>query len=212
MSITRVLAVIFLSFLLTGSSAADQGNGIAAIKTEEGFLLVWNQPNDYFTLEIKGKKILPLDSTEDIFFNVDGIVLQVQSVAVDEFLKEAGKVGESPQSILEAHKDWETRFIQDSLHRKLKVQSSALGLKDGSEALLWKFDMPKGIKSDAKRQLYLSVVHSGNVLLLNGVVTGKQKEEAVQQLLVNTVETLQTSAKPFDLLKLQESVSGIGPR
>lgn len=208
MRIPKILTGLLLSFLLAGSSAADQGNGIAAIKTEDGFLLVWNQPNDYFTLEIRGKKIRPLESTEHVFFNVDGIVLQIQSVAVDTFLKDAGKAEESPQSVLEAHRDWETKFIQDSLHRKLNVQSSALKLKDGSEALLWRFAMPKGIKSDAKQQLYLSVVNGGNVLLLNGVMTGKHKEEAVQRLLVNTVETLQKSAKPFDLLELQESVRG----
>ena len=212
MTVPKILMVMFLIFLSAGSAAANQDNGIAAIKTEDGVLLVWNQPNNYFTLEVKGKNIRPLDSTEHVFFNVDGLVLQVQSVAVDTFLKDTVKAEESPQAILEAHKDWETRFIQDSLHHKLHVHSSALWLKVGSEALLWKFEMPKGVKSDAKRQLYLSVVNGGNVLLLNGVVRGKQKEAAVERLLIDTVETLRTSAKPFDLQALQESVRGGGAR
>lgn len=206
MTIRKVLAAMLLCLLLAGSAGAGQDGGITAIKTEDGVLLVWNQPDNYFTIEIRGREIHPLDSAGHVFFNVDGIVFQVQSVAVGEFMKDAAKMGVSPQSTLAAHRDWETRFIESSLHRKLKVQSSAIRLKDGNEALFWEYDMPKGVKSDAKRQLYLTVVNGGNVLLLNGVMTGKQKEEAVRKLLVNTMETLQKSSKPFDLPELQESL------
>lgn len=206
MAIYRVITMILFIFLLVGSVYANQDNGITAIKTEEGVLLVWNQPHDYFTLEIRGKEIRPLHSTEHVFFNVDGMVLQVQSVAVSKFLEGTHKIEQSSQAILAAHKDWEARFIESSLHSKLNVQSSGLKLKDGRDALLWKFDMPKGAKSDAKRQLYLSIVNDNHVLLLNGIMTGKQKEEVVLSLLVNAMETLQNSTKPFDLLELQESI------
>ena len=111
-----------------------------------------------------------------------------------------------PGACSRPHREWESRFIESSLHRKLNVQSSPLRLKNGVEALLWKFDMPKGVGSDAKQQLYLSVLNGENILLLNGIVTGKQKEEPVRRLLTTTAETLQRSAAPVDLQELQESL------
>jgi hypothetical protein len=210
--VARIFTVVLLSFLLGGGVEARQDDEITAVKTEDGVLLVWNRPNDYFTIEIRGREIRPLDSSGHVFFNVDGIVLQVQSVAVSEFLKDAGKAGESPQSMLAVHRDWETRFIESSLSRKLKVRSSAVKLKEGGEALFWKYDIPKGVGSDASQQLYLSAVNGRSVLLLNGVVTGKHKEEAVRRLLVNTMETLRKSPKPFDLQELQESLRRGDPR
>jgi len=208
----RWFTVLLLILLLAGSLYADQENGITALKTETGVLLVWNQPDDYFTLEIKGKEIRPLDSSEHVFFTVDGIPFQVQSVAASEVLKDAGKVGQSPQSILTAHKDWEAKYVESSLGRKLNVQSSPLVLKGGGEALFWKFDMPEGLKSDARQQQYLSVVNGRNILFLNGVVTGEKQEAVVRQLLVDTMETLKNSPKPIDLLKLQESIRNGRPR
>src|SRR5882724_6688853 len=51
---------------------------INTIKTGDGYLLVWNRPDLHFTLLIKGKDIKPLNDPEHVFFNVDGMVFQVQ--------------------------------------------------------------------------------------------------------------------------------------
>lgn len=211
----KKLTFVFLIFCLVGSVNAHlayQENGITALKSAGGILLVWNEPDDYFTLEIKGKEIRPLDSSPAVFFVVDGIPFQIQSVALSEFLKDAGKPAPSRAATLVAHRDWETRYLESTLGQKLNLQSQPLKLKSGSEALLWKYDMPKGLSADAKQQLYLSVVNGQNLLLLNGVVTGDQKEEVVRQLLVNTMETLKVSAKPFNLREVQESLRGDAPR
>jgi hypothetical protein len=163
-------------------------------------------------LEIKGKEVRPMDSSPAVFFVVDGIPFQIQSVALSEFLKDADKPAPSRAATLVAHRDWEARYMETTLGQKLNLQSQPLKLQSGSEALLWKYDMPKGVKADAKQQLYLSVVNGPHLLLLNGVVTGDQKEEVVRQLLVNTMETLKVSAKPFNLREVQESLRGDAPR
>ena len=202
----RCTAALLLIFLLTGRLFAYQEDGITAVKTEGGVLLVWNQPNDYFTIEIKGNEIRPLNSSEHVFYSVDGIPIQVQSVAISDVLKDAGKVAPPAQSILTAHKDWESQYLQNMLSQKLNVQSSPIKLKGGGDALFWKYEMPKGMSGDAKQQQYLSVVNGQNVLFLNGVVTGEQKEDAVRQLLVETMESLKKSPKPINLRELQEAI------
>jgi hypothetical protein len=207
MEFKRYFTVIFLLAAMSGVSARPQEGGINAIKTADGFVLVWNQPDVHFTLAIKGKDVHPLNSTEHVFFNVDGVVFQVQTVALSEFMEGAQKKRPDNSSILTAHRDWESRFIESSLlGKKLNVRTSPQKLSDGSEALLWKFDMPEGMNSDAREQIYLTVVRGDHVILLNGVVEGATAESKVEKFLLDTIATLKVSPEPINLQELQESI------
>lgn len=205
MAARRPVSILLLVLLSAANvRAARQEYGITALKTEGGFMLVWNQPDDFFTLEAKGTNIRPLNSSEHVFFEVDGIVFQVQSVAVSVFYR-AGGAGQGAQAVLQAHRDWESKHLEGLLGKKLNVQSSPVKLKGGGDALLWKYETPEGFNKEAKQQMYLSVANGVNVLLLNGVVTEKVKEATVEQFLIATAGTLKRGEKPFDLRMLQEA-------
>jgi hypothetical protein len=201
---------LFLLPAMLSVSARQQEDGINAIKTADGFVLVWNQSDIHFTLAVKGKDVRPLNSTEHVFFNVDGVAFQVQAVAISEFMKGSRKKKPDNRSILEAHRDWESQFIESSLlGKKLSVQTALHKLSDGSDALLWKFDMPEmpqGMNSSAKEQIYLTVVSGDHVILLNGAVEGEVAESAVQKFLLDTIATLKVSPKPTNLRELQETI------
>jgi hypothetical protein len=203
----KSVTVFLLVLLLIGSVyASQQGREAAAVKTEQGALLVWNQPDNNFTLDIIGKEVLPNDTSDEIFFKVDGMILQVQAAAISEFYREPDKAGQTTQSILIAHRDWESQYAGGIFKKKVSVQSSPLKLKNGSEALFWTFAMPDGFNDEAKKQLFVTAVNGKHVIVLNGVVTNQVKEEAVQQLLVRTMETFKANSKPLDLQKLQDAV------
>lgn len=211
METRRCFAVtLLLLFSLLSVSAVQQEDGISAVKTEDGVMLVWNQPDIHFTIEFKGKDVRPLNSTEHVFFNVDGMPFQVQSAAISEFMKDADRKKQDDKSILIAHRDWESQFIQNSLFgKKLNLQSVPQKLSNGSEALLWKFEMPampEVTNSTAKAQIYLTVVSGEHVILLNGVVEGAIAESTVQKFLLDTILTLKVSSKPINLRELQESI------
>ena len=73
---TRICAILILTILFsTLAIPARQENGINAINTGSGYILVWNQSNIHFTVEIKGKAVKPLTGSEHVFFNVDGMVI-----------------------------------------------------------------------------------------------------------------------------------------
>ncbi len=217
MRIRRQVGVIslLLSTLLS-AGARPQESGVSAVKTADGFVLVWNEPGVYFTLAVKGRNVRPMNSTEHVFFNVDGVVFQVQTVAVKEFMKDFRDGKPDDATILAAHRDWESKFISESLlGAKLDVKTAPLKLGDGRDALLWKFDMPEmpeGAQSSAKEQLYLTVVSGDHVILLNGVVEGDVPEAAVQKFLLDTLSTLRASAKPINLRELQEAIRKGSPR
>lgn len=211
MNLRRFLAVILFSTVFSCECyATQQENGVNAIKTADGFVLVWNQPNIHFTLGVKGKDVRPINSTEHVFFNVDGVVFQVQCVAISEFVKDAQKKKLDDMSILLAHRDWESQFIESALlGKKLNVQTVPQKLSNAVEALLWKFEMPlmpEVANSSAKEQIYLTVVSGDHVILLNSVVDEAISESTAQKFLLDTISTLKVSSTPINLQEMQESI------
>jgi hypothetical protein len=194
----------------TVASQAD--DGLATIKTSDGVLFVWNLEELHFSLAIKGKDIKPQGDSEHIFFSVDGRVLQIQAAAIKQFAPDAKEKKLDERPILAAHRDWESKFIEELLHSKLRVQTFNVKLSNGSAASLWQFDMPEGMNADTQKQLYLTVVQGDFVVLLNSEVSATNSEEEGRKFLLDTMATLKTSPTPIDVKQLSESIrKGVGP-
>jgi hypothetical protein len=193
------------------NSNAQEQDGWTALKTDDGILFIWNRKDLSFTLSIKGHDIKPMDAGENIFFAVDGMPFQIQSLPIGNFAPDARKNKLDDKAILFAHRDWESKFVADELlHSKLAVQSSSVKLANGSEALAWQFDVPKELGGDAKKQMYLTRVSKDYVILLNSVVNDSFSEEVVRKFLLDTINTLQVSDSRIDVKKLQESIRKSG--
>jgi hypothetical protein len=186
--------------------AIQQEDGWVAIKTDEGILFVWNVRGLYFTLLLKGKEIKPINDPEHIFFTVDGRVLQIQLAPIRDFAPDAKEKKLDDLAILAAHRDWESKFIEELLHSKLKVQNFNAKLSSGGNASIWQFDMPEAMNSEAKKQLYLTVVSKDYVLLLNSEATGTITDVELRKFLLDTIGTLKTSPTPIDVKALSESI------
>jgi hypothetical protein len=190
----------------------QQEDGWVAIKTDDGLLFVWNVRGLYFTLLLKGKEIKPVNDPEHIFFMVDGKALQIQLAPIRDFAPDAKEKKLDDNSILAAHRDWESKFIEEMLHSKLKVQNFNAKLSSGSNASLWQFDMPEAMNSEAKKQLYLTVIRKDYVLLLNSEATATISEEELRKFLLDTIATLKIYPTPIDVKALSESIrKGVAP-
>ncbi|HEX8177975.1 MAG TPA: hypothetical protein VF525_00385 [Pyrinomonadaceae bacterium] len=201
--LTSTYLVVLLALTVTQAKPqADYGSG--AIKTKDGFLLVWNAPNNYYTLEIKGKNVRQA-STERVQFSVDGMFLQILTAPVKDFIEDAKRAKMNDRAILEAHRDWEVNFMESAYKEKLKVESAWQKLSNGKDALAWQITVPESAHSNVKKQVSLTSVKGDYVMMLGGVVTDTIEEHASQQLLLNTMETLKVSNEPIDLRKLQEA-------
>lgn len=198
-----VLFVFACVLLVALSSFAQTGEKSGMIKTARGVLAVWNEPGNYYTIEIKGDKIVP--AKQPLLFQVDGKFFQIQVVDKKAFLKEEKPVDD--RSILAAHRDWEGDYISGVIGRKLDIASEWVKLANNNDALFWSYKMPRRADPQAAhRQLYLSVVKGNLVFLLNGATTGDQDEKELKQLLLDTMNTLKPSDKPLSLEKAAEMV------
>ena len=189
------------------STAPQQEDGWTTVKTNDGVLFVWNVRGLYFTLAIKGKEIKPLEDPDHIFFSVDGQVLQIQTTALSNFAADAKEKKLDDKAILVAHRDWETKFIEDLIHAKLAVRTFNTKLSNGSDALMWQFDMPAGMNDVAQKQLYLTLVARDYVLMLNSEATATFSDADGRKFLLDTIATLKLSPTPIDVKQLAESIS-----
>ena len=195
--------------LVIGNTGGQEDEGRAAIKTTDGFLFVWNRPDIHFTVAIKGAEVKPMGDPEHVFFNVDGKVLQIQIVQIGEFAADAKAKKLDDKSILAAHREWESQYIEGLLNSKLVVQSSSTKV-NGNEALAWQYDVPATIRADTRKQLYLTMVSGDYVLLINSVATDTISDEVARKFLLDTAATLKTSPTTIDVKKLAEAIRAGG--
>jgi len=194
------------------NTSLQQEDGWSAITSPDGALFVWNVRGLYFTLTLKGKNVKPLEDPEHIFFNVDGRILQIQVAALKEFAPDARQKKLDDRMILAAHRDWESKYIGELINSPLKVQTFNAKLSDGSEAMMWQFDMPEGLNTEAKKQLYVTVVKNDYVLMLNSEATATSADAEGRKFLLETLATYKSSPTPIDVKALAESIrKGLTP-
>lgn len=202
MSVLVTLLIIFSSLPCSSALAQVQEDfRSGAVKTECGYLLVWNESGNYYTLQINGKEVRQT-STKQVQFSVDGIFLQLVTPTIKSFLKDTQRV--DAKTILAAHRDWEAAFLETEYKEKLKVESFPQKLATGEDALLWQIDVPASAKSNVTKQTYLAFVKGDHVFMLGSIVTDKIPEKASHRLLLLTALGLKISDKPTDLGRIQE--------
>jgi len=206
-----ILLITIFTVLSCGIARADvippQENTWAGIKTNDGVLFIWNAPGLSFTLNLKGKEIKPFEDPDHVFFTIDGRVIQIQLAAINDFAPDAKVKKLDTRAILAAHRNWESKYIEDLLKSKLQLRTFNARLSDGTEASMWQFDMPAEMKSEAQKQLYLTVVKGDYVLMLNSEVTETLPEADGRKFLLDTITTLRISPTTIDVKKLSAELA-----
>ncbi len=201
----KIIALTLLVLLSASNLRAQDDEQGGILKTDNGILIVWNEPNNNYTIEFKGNDIRPVPDRRLLFF-VDGKFLQMKTVAKKDFLKKAQMKDLDDKAILTAHRDWEVQYLGGVFKQTLKIDSSWQKLTNGMDALWWNFEMPGNEKGQAKKQVYLIVSKGDHILLLNSAVTDKVDEKTAQQFLLDTMATLKINKKPLSLKKAQEQL------
>jgi hypothetical protein len=205
MSYIKIIALTLLVLFSASTLRAQNDEQGGILKTDNGILIVWNEPNNNYTIEIKGNDIRPVPDRPLLFF-VDGKFLQMKTVAKKDFLKKAQMKDLDDKAILTAHRDWEVQYLGGVFKQTLKINSSWQKLTNGMDALWWNFEMPGNEKGQAKKQVYLIISKGDYILLLNSAVTDKVDEKTAQQFLLDTMTTLKINKKPLSLKKAQEQI------
>jgi len=191
-----ILTIAAFLFLSTTSRAQDE-NIRGIVRTANGVLVVWNEPGNNFTLEVKGKNFEPIQN-KNVAFLLDGKFLQIVTALTSDFLTDAQRQQKlDDKGILTAHREWESKYLEGSIGDKLKLDSEFVSLSNGKTGLLWSFPVPENAGGTVDRQIFLTLVKGDRVMVLNGAVTPTINGAAVRKFLLDTVQTLRTSVNPL---------------
>ena len=205
MRIKIIYSFLFITLFSVIFSFGQAGEQSGMIKSAKGVFVVWNQPGNYYTVEIIGKTIVP--ASQPLLFQVDGKFFQIQTVEKKVFLKDSSEKNLNDKAVLAAHRDWEGDYISKVIKKTLKIDSEWLTLSNNTDALSWSYNMPRVTDNQsAKRQLYLAVIKKDHVFLLNGATTGDDDEKVLRQLLLETMNTLKPTDKPLSLEKAKQQI------
>jgi hypothetical protein len=176
----------------------------ASIKTADGYLYIYNTPIRSIMIELKGKEVTPAKNTNMPMFFVDGKLVQIVTVNIQDFTggKPAGGVDET----LEAHKIWESDYLGTEYGQKLKVESEKVSIGD-VKALFWGFKRPSSNES-FDRDYYLSTLFGSKLLMLCSPVKPTESVADYKNLLTGIMSTIKISSQPFDILKISEDQRG----
>ena len=203
-------AVFFFFVLVPIATVAQDDNVRGAVRTESGFLIVWNQPKNNFALYVNGKDFERVPN-QNLAFLVNGKFLQITAAFKKDFLT-GGQLQQdlNETGILLAHKNWESNYLGQLLHETLKIDSEPVKLSTNKDALLWSFLVPESSKSEVKKQMFLTVVNGESVVVLNGAVTSTVDEATVRRFLFEVAVTLKASKKALsreDAVKLASKMN-----
>ncbi len=203
-----LLLQLFLVFPFFGQTPNQYGTTI--LKTIDGYLIVDNKQNISYRIEFKGKSMLPLESDHPVF-DIDGKLIQVVTVANSKFYK--SKIGETSKptedELLEKHQVWESDYIAGEMNSKLTINKQSIELNSKKKGLLWTFDIPKSFDSQFTSQIFLTTVIGESVLGLNSYLEEKDSAPERKKYLVDSINTLQMSLIPFDVVKISEELKKV---
>jgi hypothetical protein len=188
------LSLVIIATLSTVSRAQNE-NIRGILRTSTGVLVVWNEPGNNFTLDVKGSNFENIPN-QDVAFLLDGKFLQVVSASTKDVLADSKRQQKlDDNEILIAHQTWETKYLKDDAGAAPKISSEFIKLLNGKTALLWSYRMSE--KPGAERPVFLTVVKDDHVLELNGKITATVTQTAARNFLIETIQTLKTSPTPL---------------
>lgn len=179
------------------------------IFTGDGYLQVFNEMNDFFTLKISGTSV-KARKADEITFIVEGDLVQVfnqpSSLFFDKNNTNQNGIGELEQFI-----EKESAYIQSATKFEIDVKKETKKNVSGKEFIHWQFASPSSQEAAQKprtvqEEHYISFICGDRILSLYGVVTNNDKSEDVVNILQRIADSLKVEKERIDLNALAASL------
>lgn len=172
-----------------------------AIKlSDKHFLQVFNEQEDFFTLEVTGSNFVRDRSARDITFNVDGMLLQILALSskVLNLKKEA-----TQEEALLAIMALEKKYIETETKTNITPKYNIDKTRQGINYIHWQFETPN---NPQQREHYLSLLFGKQIISLYSIVRPSDNESTILAMLQRTANSLTIKKERIDLYELRKSV------
>lgn len=205
-----IIAFLYIAF--ASAKVNLEGEGLSVLKTEDGFLFIFNQKDESFLIELKGKKFLDVES-EELIFSIDGQIIQFTIVPFNVFLKE-----DVSEDTLLQHFRFEMDYIKRQLGKNVdKIKPQRIALKQGMDCLVWSFDVPGDPKDTSSekvvKQILATIKSFSNVVMLSSPLTRADDVTQCKNRFIQSFESFRFKSDLFDIQSIRDSLAmGTKPR
>lgn len=193
----HLVLLTVVTFLAAASLSAQP----ASIKTENGYLHIFNGDPLSFTLDISGKSVAAKQAAGNPAFDVDGHLIQVLVVMRKEF--DPDKKAKGRQILLD-HQTWELDYLKGIFEQPLKAETTDVKIGEGS-GLFWSFARPK-FAVEYDRDCFLTYGLGDDIVGLSMPLRKDEKLSDAQNRLVAVLNTIKISKTPFDIRKMADEI------
>lgn len=191
---TLLLSLLVLAFFVSAKAQADNNQQLI-MQTQDGILVISNNADVSYAIEFKGKDFKSVES-QNLMFVVDGRVVQLVEVANSEFAKTTPK---TDQEMLILHKDWENKYLNDTLKANAVAKFENVSLPGNRAALFWDYPMPAKMSEQVAAQLFLTTIAGKSLVAINVGLEKKDTKQAARDYMTKSLSSIKTSQKPFDV-------------
>lgn len=198
--------VVFLSIVFAFAQVNQEGEGLSVLKTKDGFLFIFNQKDESFLIELKGKKFLDVES-EELIFSIDGQIIQFTIVPFSVFLKE-----ESLEDTLLQHFKFEMGYIKNQLGKNVgRIKPQRITFKEGGNCLVWNFDVPNDPKDTSNekvvKQILATTKSFSNIVMLSSPLTRADDLIQCKSRFIQSFESFRFKHGLFDIQSIRDSLA-----
>jgi hypothetical protein len=189
------------------AKAADTPDGVAAIKSLCGLLLVANDGDAHFAVDLAGTSVRVEEKAQDVFYVDD---LQVQVVRTSAKQIGAAAADKGGLDLLRAHEAWESEYLGQQLGAKLEPQEVNLEAGKGASfpgpGLMWWVELPPNSPVGHGFWVYATFELEGRVVGLSARATGGLQPVDIMSRLATWLGGMRTSTSSLDPRVLSEDI------
>ena len=174
---------------------------VVAMYVQDGMAIFWNRSRPYFRILVEGRTFAGYGGSSHLAFTADGAFLQLVCADAGEFCPDPAAKG--PEAVLLAHRDWEFRYLEETIGVPCQLRSWSGTLADGTPILYWDLTPNKTRGKSLPRHVFCTRYRDGTVIGLNSVEEKEVTLERAMDLVFSGVAEVQFSGAPYDLAKLQ---------
>ncbi len=177
------------------------------INIGNGYLQVFNEANSFFTVPVTGSSVRPTERQDIITYIVDGMLLQLFNVSVENF-KDSANNTKSEEELLEVYKVYETALVRATEPDfNYEFNAEVLTLESGKKILHWYFKSPSSLDKEQKprtvqEEHYYSMICHQQVLSLYSAITNSDDPMKVKEMLLRIANQVKIYEDRIDLNQL----------
>ena len=201
---------LFIALLFSFNNISAQ----ALIGTPTSLILVYNYPDNYFYLELKGAD--KRKTERDNVFIIDKKAIQVQTVKTDKFITDKA-TNLSSIDIMKKYINWESSYINETFNSNINSKFEVYKSEKGREIIYWTYDMPlekqEKVKADTKvttptqKQVFVITLYKDYIVGINSPMFEAANLTEIKAYLMLNIDGLVESPSKIDVEELNKKIN-----